>query len=155
MKSTIFLLITVILFSSCISNTIYEKPNDLIPKDSMVLLIQEMTIASSAKMVKTVNLQRNINYFPFVFEKFKIDSTRFAKSSFYYTSKIDEYEEILIKVEESLRGAKEKYNDLKTKRDSIVRDSLNKIKVKKPKNKNATKENIDLLKNSKYSRVKI
>ena len=88
MKSTIFLLITVILFSGCISNTIYEKPNDLIPKDSMVLLIQEMTIASSAKMVKTVNLQRNINYFPFVFEKFKIDSTRFAKSSFYYTSKI-------------------------------------------------------------------
>ena len=56
--------------------------------------------------MKTLNLQRKINYFPFVYDRFKIDSTRFQKSSFYYTSKIDEYDEILAQVKKKFRGSK-------------------------------------------------
>jgi hypothetical protein len=41
-----------VFLSSCTSNTIFEKPKDLIPKDTMSLLIQEMMIASAAKKYK-------------------------------------------------------------------------------------------------------
>ena len=149
MKKLIFLLFAFIFLYNCTSNTIYKKPSDLISKDSMAILIQEMILASSAKNVKTIHLQRKINYFPFVFDRFKIDSTRFKKSSFYYTSKIDEYEEILARVKENLDALKEKYSALKTIKDSIVRDSLDLLRVKKTLKKEYLKENFDFSKKSK------
>ena len=53
--SSIFLFIFLV---SCTSNTIFKEPKDLIPKDTMSLLIQEMMIASSAKNVKNINLEK-------------------------------------------------------------------------------------------------
>ena len=94
MKRLVFLFSAFIFLSNCTSNTIYKKPTALIPKDSMAILIHEMIVASSAKNIKTINLQRKINYFPFVYDRFKIDSTRFKESSLYYTSRIDDYDEI-------------------------------------------------------------
>jgi len=149
MKKPIFLLFAFIFLCNCTSNTIYKKPSDLISKDSMVILIQEMILASSAKNVKTIHLQRKINYFPFVFDRFKIDSTRFKKSSFYYTSKIDEYEEILARVKVNLDALKEKYSALKIIKDSIVRDSIDRLRIKKPLKKEYLKENFDFSKKSK------
>ena len=127
---------------------------DLIPKDTMAILIQEMIIASSSKNVKTLNLQRKINYFPFVYDRFKIDSTRFQKSSFYYTSKIDEYDEILAQVKKSLEVQKEKYSALKKRKDSINRDSLSKLKTKKPLKKDALKEPLEFSKKKKSVKIK-
>ena len=94
MKKQIVFVFVVMFLYNCTSNTIYKKPTDLIPKDTMAILIHEMIIAASAKNIKTINLQRKINYFPFVYDRFKIDSTRFMKSSLYYTSRIDDYDEI-------------------------------------------------------------
>jgi len=102
MKRLILLFSAFLFLSNCTSNTIYKKPTDLIPKDTMVILIQEMLIASASKNVKTINLQRKIDYFPFVYDRFKIDSTRFQKSSFYYISKIDTYTEILAQVKKEI-----------------------------------------------------
>lgn len=154
MKRTIFLLFTFVFLYNCTSNTIYKKPMDLIPKDTMAILIQEMIIASSSKNVKTLNLQRKINYFPFVYDRFKIDSTRFQKSSFYYTSKIDEYDEILAQVKKSLEVQKEKYSALKKRKDSINRDSLSKLKTKKPLKKDALKEPLEFSKKKKSVKIK-
>ena len=140
MKRLIFLFSTFIFLSNCTSNTIYKKPADLIPKDSMVILIQQMLIASSSKNVKTINLQRKIDYFPFVYDRFKIDSTRFQKSSFYYISKIDTYTEILAQVKKGLEIEKEKYTVLKKRKDSINKDSVSKLNIKKPIKKDALKK---------------
>jgi hypothetical protein len=120
----------------------------------MAILIQEMIIASSSKNVKTLNLQRKINYFPFIYDRFKIDSTRFQKSSFYYTSKIDEYDEILAQVKKSLEVQKEKYSALKKRKDSINRDSLSKLKTKKPLKKDALKEPLEFSKKKKSVKIK-
>ena len=60
MKKSILLFFAFSFFYNCTSNTIYKKPTDLIPKDTMVILIQEMLIASASKNVKTINLQRKI-----------------------------------------------------------------------------------------------
>ena len=94
MNKISYLLIFIFLVS-CTSNTIFEKPKDLIPKDTMSLLVQEMMIASSAKFIKNKNLERKINYMPLVYDLFKIDSIRFQSSNLYYLSKIDLYQDTI------------------------------------------------------------
>ena len=49
MKKGFFYIAILLFLLSCTSNTIYKKPKDLIPKDSMVALLTDMYIASSAK----------------------------------------------------------------------------------------------------------
>lgn len=128
-KITSFLLVLTLF--SCTSNTILEKPEDLIPKDSMSLVIQELMIASSAKFVKTKDMQKNINYMPFVYKRFKIDSSRFERSNYYYMSKIDDYIKIFDNAKTSLDNKKKYYDKLKKEMDSIRKDSMDKIKKEK------------------------
>ena len=122
------LFLCVFLLASCTSNTIFKAPKDLIPRDSMSLLIQEMMIASAAKNIKNINLEKKINYMPFVYDVFKIDSVRFQSSNLYYMSKIDLYQEIFTDAKNTLQKKKEELSDLKNTLDSIRRDSIKFIK---------------------------
>ena len=128
MKNTgyIFLLI---LLGSCTSNTIFEKPKDLIPKDTMSLLVQEMSIATSAKYINNKNLEKRVDYMPLVYERFGIDSVRFQTSNMYYMSKIDLYQEILTDAKESLEKQKSFYDAIKKRTDSLRSDSIRKINI--------------------------
>lgn len=130
MKNISYLLIFVFLIS-CTSNTILEKPKDLIPKDTMRLLIQEMMIASSAKYVKNKNMETKIEYMALVYDEFKIDSTRFQTSNLYYMSKIDDYQEIFEDAKAELEKQKKVYDDIVAIKDSIRKDSLKKINIVK------------------------
>jgi hypothetical protein len=130
MKKLSFLLLFIFLVS-CTSNTIFEKPKDLIPRDTMSLLMQDMMIASSAKFVKNINNQKKVTYMAFVYDKYKIDSLRFQNSNYYYTSKIDLYEEIINDAKVQLEKKKDFYSNIKTTQDSIRNDSIKKIKRKK------------------------
>ena len=121
----ISLLLLFIFLASCTSNTIFKKPKDLIPKDTMSLLLQDMMIASSAKFVKNINKQKKINYISFVYDKYKIDSIRFQNSNFYYISKIDLYEEIITDAKVKLENKKKFFTKLKA-----TQDSINKLKRK-------------------------
>ncbi len=111
--------LSFLIFSliSCTSNTIYKKPKDLIPKDTMVMLLTDMYLASSAKYSKNIYEKRNINYMFLVYEKYKIDSLRFQESNTYYTSKLEVYEDLL----------KQAKNNLIKQKDTIKTD-LNKLK---------------------------
>ncbi|MFK8060352.1 MAG: DUF4296 domain-containing protein [Polaribacter sp.] len=124
------ILFCFIFLYSCTSNTIFEKPKDLIPKDTMSLLIQELMIASSAKYQKNKSLESQINYLPLVYNRFKIDSTRFKESNLYYASEMDVYKEIVEDAKNSIDKKKAFVTDLKTKFDSIRRDSIEKSKIK-------------------------
>jgi hypothetical protein len=121
-------LFVFIFFLSCTSNTIFEKPKNLIPRDTMSLLLQEMMIASSAKFIKNMKQQKNINYMPYVYDKFKIDSSRFDRSNYYYMSKIDIYQEILENAKNSLDSKSDVFNKIRTKIDSIRKDSMDCVK---------------------------
>ena len=123
MKKNSYLFLFILLVS-CTSNTIFEKPKDLIPKDTMSLLLQEMVISTSAKFLKNKNNQKNINYMPFVYERFKIDSTRFESSNYYYMSTIDLYQKILEKVEASINSQRDALKKVKKQLDSIKKDSI-------------------------------
>lgn len=114
----------------CTSNTIIKKPDHLIPKNQMVDLLTDMLLASGAENIKNNNLERNVNYFPLVFEKYGIDSTRFKESNYYYTSRIDDYEEILKKVDERLNTLKKGLDNEIRLQDSLRDDSLRNHKLK-------------------------
>ncbi|WP_347173197.1 DUF4296 domain-containing protein [Polaribacter uvawellassae] len=105
MKKIVFFFIGIIV-TSCTSNTILEKPKDLIPKDTMVLLLTDLFIAKSAFNEKNTQNNRKVNYMPLVYNKYKIDSTRFGSSNFYYTSKLEEYELIYQAVNDKLLAKK-------------------------------------------------
>ncbi|MFY9243830.1 MAG: DUF4296 domain-containing protein [Polaribacter sp.] len=130
MKKISYLLLFIFMVS-CTSNTIYKKPVDLIPKDSMSLLVQELMLASSAEFLINKNLQRNINYMPFVYDRFKIDSARFQSSNLYYMSKIDDYQRIFQDAENSLKQQKDYYDAITKRLDSIRKDSIKNIGTKK------------------------
>ena len=147
-----FFYILIVLFGfSCTSNTIFKEPADLIPKDTMSLILEEMMVASSGKFVINKNLEKNINYMPLVYKKYKIDSSRFQRSNLYYMSEIDLYEKIVTVAENSLKEKKDFYSKLKVKQDSIRKDSLKKIKIARDKldRKDSLKQKKDSISNLK------
>jgi len=135
MKKRVLIIFVFSLFVSCTGNTIYEKPKDLIPKDSMVLLLKDLYLATAAKNIKNINLQRRFSYAPLVYQKYQIDSLRFHRSSLYYTSKVDFYEPMLKEVLTSLEEDRALFAEQKKVRDSIVRDSLKKDRKSRAKGK--------------------
>jgi hypothetical protein len=94
----------------------------------MSLLVQEMSIATSAKYINNKNLEKRVNYMPLVYDRFGIDSVRFHTSNLYYMSKIDLYQEILTDAKESLEKQKSYYDEIKKTADSLRSDSIRKIK---------------------------
>ena len=136
MKHTTIFLIFMTLLASCSSNTIYDEPKDLIPKDSMVLLLKDLYLATSAKSIKNKKQQKKISYTPLVYNTYKIDSLRFSTSNFFYTSKVDVYEPMLEQVMELLKKEQVFFKEAKKIKDSIFNDSIKKKKITKdPKEK--------------------
>lgn len=119
----------LILLASCTSNTIFKKPKNLIKKDKMVHIITDMLLAGSAENVKNLSLERKINYYPLVYQKYTIDSLQFKQSIHYYISTIDDYTEILKKVETKLKERKKELQAKESKKDSLLR--LEMVKDKK------------------------
>ncbi len=138
MNKYLYILFISFFMFSCTSNTILKKPDNLIPEDQMVDLLTDLLLAVNAETTKNLDLKRKVDYHPLVFEKYNIDSTQFKESNFYYTSRVDDYDVILSKVEERLKTLNKKFETLKREEDSIAQaiknlekksiDSINKIK---------------------------
>lgn len=138
MKHFICFLAVLFLVSCTGSNTIYRKPADLIPKDTLKLLLTDMYLAVSAQNIKDKCSNRVDNYLPLVYEKYKIDSTRFYTSNTYYTSKIEAYKSILKEVRSRLQKEYDFFDEELTLKDSLKKqkkqlkskrkDSIKKIK---------------------------
>ena len=151
MKNRITSLILIILFASCKSNTIYDEPLDLITKDSMMMLLKDLYLATAAKSIKNSRQQKKVSYTTLVYNKYNIDSLRFNSSNLYYTSKIDVYEPMLNEITALLKKEQEFFTEAKKIKDSLYTDSLlnNSIKIKKElKTENIKK--IDLLNKKKF-----
>lgn len=136
MNRFFYILFLSLFLINCTSNTIIKKPDNLISKDEMVDVLTDLFLATGGKNIKNLNLKRNVNYYPLVYDKYHIDSAQFKESNFYYTSKIDEYDNILKRVDIRLKKLRDQYeNELKIE-DSIkkmTRDSLKFAnKIKKP-----------------------
>ena len=58
----------------------------------MADILTDLYLAEGTRSIQNKELERSVDYMPLVYEKYKIDSVRFAESNFYYTTKIDDYE---------------------------------------------------------------
>jgi len=121
MKKIIYILFISILIVSCTSKTIFKKPDNLIPKEQMIDLLVDIQLARGAKSVKNKYGKRNIDYMYLVYEKYHIDSTRFAESNFYYTTDVDQYADILKKVKNQIIEKRDFYEKIVREKDSLKR----------------------------------
>lgn len=128
MKIQYSFFLSLFFLFACNSNTIYEEPEDLIPKDSMVLLLTDMYIAISSRNVVNKHKEKQENYMPLIYKKYKIDSVRFFTSNNYYTSQIEPQNEILNEVKKNIQ---EKYDFYQ--KESDILDSIKKAKKKQSK----------------------
>jgi hypothetical protein len=104
------LCILFVLFA-CESKVNYQKPDNLLSKKQMVDLLFDMHIAAATSNVSNLKLVKNRNYMSLVYEKYGIDSTEFAINNLYYTSNIDEYEEIFEVLEKRLKKLQDSIYD--------------------------------------------
>ncbi len=147
MKKNVLFLGFVSLLLACTSNTIYEKPKDLIPKEKMVALLTDMFLANSAIISPNKSGKRNVKYTPLVYKKYHIDSAQFKRSNRYYTSNIKEYKAIYQEVLINIEKLEKKYKALQNKRDSIenvkkdsIKENMKKKRLKDPTGKSLVKE---------------
>lgn len=123
-----FYILIFVLVASCTSNTIFKKPDDLISKEKMVNLLTDLYLATAAKNIQNIHSERNIDYTFLVFEKYGVDTTQFKRSNFYYTTKIDDYEDIFKEVQKRIKDANNVYKNIKKVKDSTRRDSVKRIR---------------------------
>jgi hypothetical protein len=107
-KLCLFFLIATI-FLSCDSKAKIQKPDDLIPPEQMEDLLFDMYVANGAVSVPNLNGEKNVNYMHLVYKKYQIDSVRFAESTLYYTSRVNDQERILRNVKVRLDELSKKY----------------------------------------------
>lgn len=107
MIRTTYLILVVILMFSCQDKVKYEKPEGLLGKQEMIDILYDMHLAVGTSNIQNVHLEKNRNYTSLVYEKYGIDSTRFAEANVYYTAHIQEYEEIFEEVERRIAALKE------------------------------------------------
>lgn len=90
------------------------------------MLLTDIHIASSAKFTKNKTLERDVNYMVLVYEKHKIDSTRFKSSNIYYTSRIEQYSEMLKEVKRRLKAKRDIIEKMIKDKDSLDAKGINK-----------------------------
>lgn len=150
MKGLIYIALFIFLCSSCTSRTIYKKPDNLITEDKMIELWTDIVIAKGAFNEKNVNVRRKVNYMRFVYNKHQIDSARFMESNIYYTSRIEDYERMFMKVEENIKKIQAIYDPLSIGIESEIpiwqRDSIQRSKLLK---KSGANQDIETLKEFK------
>lgn len=133
MNKIFYILLLSLFLVNCTSNTIIKKPDNLISKDQMVSILTDMFLANGGKNIKNIHLQRNVNYYPLVYQKYQIDSTQFRESNFYYTTKIDEYNNILKRVDVRLKKLRDQFNTEKKLQDSLKKMKKDSIKLLRKK----------------------
>lgn len=142
MKNVYFFILIIVFLASCTGNTIYEKPDNLIPRDSMILLLTDMHIAGGARITKNKFHLKDINYMHYVYDKYKIDSVRFGSSNNYYASTIDDYDKMLHQIKANLLEKLTSIKEQISKSDSIKKAQKETLKLTIDSLKNRRKKQI-------------
>ena len=129
------------LLLSCQNIKENKKPKNLIPQDTMVMVLTDLALFNSARNYNRRILEETgIHPEDYLFTKYNIDSTQFRLSTEYYAKNYDDYQQIYKKVKGNLEGLKDKYQKLedeqakqekiKLEREYMARDTLGYNKVR-------------------------
>lgn len=104
---------TVLLWVGCLllscGEKMVEKPKNLIPKDTMVLILYDLVVLSAAESsFKSIVDSCGIETMEFLYQKYRIDSTRLVQSDRYYASLPLEYQflynEVAGKIDQKIKA---------------------------------------------------
>lgn len=123
MRLGLIFLCLCLLLASC-GEKVIEPPKDLISKNKMAAILYDLAILNSTKGTNpTILKNNNIEFMPFIFKKYKIDSLQFVTSDVYYASIPLQYQSIYEEVESRL----EKEVKLLTEEKKRENDSIKKV----------------------------
>lgn len=127
MRNAILLFVGIFLFSC--GEKVVEKPENLIPKEKMVLILHDLAILNAAKSTARNNLEkREIDIMEFLYRQHKIDSAQFSQSDLYYASIPLEYQSIYEEVEALLEKKSKAIEDIAQKRKDSIKETKEKLK---------------------------
>lgn len=119
-----FILIFMFFLTSCQDVERSKKPKDLIPEEKMVDVLTEMSLLQGARSYNRQELEKiGLKPDEYLWEKFDIDSSRFARSNNYYAENYVVYQRIYEKVKDSLESLKVRYDSIR-ERQELERDSI-------------------------------
>jgi Domain of unknown function (DUF4296) len=127
-KNISIILIFLLFVVACSKPQKPKKPDNLISKDKMALLIYDLYVINAAKGVNRKALEKE-GFAPekYILDKYDVDSIQFSESNTYYAFDSETYNEIVEKVKARLEKEKEDYDELlklETDRAKKKRDSL-------------------------------
>ncbi|WP_420603895.1 DUF4296 domain-containing protein [Flagellimonas sp.] len=132
MRKAILIFVGMLLFSC--GEKVIKEPENLIPKEKMVLVLHDLAVLNATKSSYKAALDNNdIDIMEFLYKKYQIDSVQFSQSDLYYASIPLEYQEIYEKVESILERKKNAMEGKAQKRNDSIR------KVRERKNDSVTK----------------
>ncbi|WP_051205371.1 DUF4296 domain-containing protein [Salinimicrobium xinjiangense] len=138
MKKIVSVIVIFSVIVSCQEINRTPKPDDLIPENKMVDVLTEISLLHGARSYnKALMEEKGINPYPYLMEKFGIDSVQLVRSNNYYAENYKQYQRIYDKVKVRLETLMQKYDSIREveekRQDSIRKliksDTLNKRQV--------------------------
>ncbi|NJW54281.1 DUF4296 domain-containing protein, partial [Salinimicrobium sp. CDJ15-91] len=127
-------MILVLILSSCQDVERMEKPENLIPRGKMVEVLTELSLLHGARSYnKNMLEEKGIAPYPYLMQKYGIDSAQLVQSNNYYAQNYREYGYIYEEVKQRLELLMKKYDSLREIEEK-ERDSL----------RNLNKDSLDL-----------
>lgn len=101
------------------------KPENLLSEERMVDVLTELAILHGARSYnKSLMEEKGIDPYPYLVEKYGVDSSRLAQSNQYYSQNYKQYQRIYDRVKLRLEALVEEYDsirDSETKRKDTLR----------------------------------
>ena len=146
MKNILIFILLIGFLISCSGIKKPKKPENLISKEEMVNILIDMSLLSSAKGINKSIIENNgIVPESYIYTKHQIDSLQFIESNEYYTYNLNEYQDIIKRVTDSLIKLREEYSTLAEK-ENQEKKKMDSIKRSKRKNKGFLLEDIEPVK---------
>lgn len=109
-----------------------EMPENLIPEDKMVDVLTEAYLINAARSFdKRTILENKVKLDSFLYKRFDIDSLQFAESNAFYTSNLNTYNDLFVKVQERMTLLKTRVDSIQlviVTEEKRVQDSIDKFK---------------------------
>lgn len=128
---TFILSITILLFTSCESSELNIAPKDLIPEDTMVLMLTDIHLVEGAKVGRKIMGDTVLMdvYYRKIFDKYQIDKVKFEESFRFYSNDPKKMDGLYASVIDNLNQLQKNAPDWR-KQDELkksLNDSTNKI----------------------------
>lgn len=129
MRKFLFFFCSLIIISSC-TDTVEgaSKPDNLIPKDTMVMILKDMTLIESFIQTKYMHVSSFEKTMKLsgkkILDKYHVSYKRYDESMDYYGSRQEQMEAIYAQILDSLNRQASKFDKDLLQKDSINQNAL-------------------------------